>query len=96
MIIVDGYQTYIDWAEYKPHKIDETKIKGFELYWRGDADWFVKVVPKEGEKYYIAKGTHRRGISELLANPKAKIIGIFNDLMLDGFSSELTRVMPSV
>lgn len=96
MIVISGYVTYIDWAEWIDVEIDETKIHGFQLDYRGGGEWFVIVHPKEGKPYQVKKGTGRRSIAHLLSNPQAKILRITNEHNSKDFVAELMRVMPEV
>lgn len=92
MITIEGYHTLIDWAEWRPYHVDESKIWGFELHYRGGGEWFAQVNPKEGDKYEIGHGVGRRGAWELLNNPKAKVLKIVNYHASEDFVSEVARL----
>lgn len=92
MIIIEGYHTLIDWAEWRPYKVDESAIWGFELHYRGGGEWFCKVMPKKGDPYEIGHGVGRRGAIDLLNNPKATILKIVNYHSSEDFATEVARL----
>jgi hypothetical protein len=50
MITVISYWFWSDNTENKKYTVDETQIFGFELHYRGDDSWHIKVCVKEKQK----------------------------------------------
>ena len=108
MIEVRGIYYWSDWSTEELVKIDETKIWGFELHYRGDNSWHVVVKVKDKQKcrksklhpegfyypdYEVYSGVLLNELIKFLRNPDVKILRIVNYHSSDDFLVRLKELL---
>jgi hypothetical protein len=101
IIEVRSQRYTLDWVAEEVHKIDMSKIAGFDLHWRGDS-WHIVVV----ERHKVSNDTYAPLYSydlnhwvfpgeakKLFNNPAAVIRKIVNDRGSKNFQKELQKLL---
>lgn len=98
MIEIERYKFGYDWTTFPVEKIDESKITGFEISYRGGGDWFVIVKPKKEHSHLYSETLHITfsSLVDLFLNPDAIILNIENFSRTNDFMADLTKLFDSI